>query len=134
MLLKTLFLLPHLFCNVEFEFSWFHNTEQSSEILILKKVMLLQFQNKTNYWVLINAFWICLNFVRYRFGNHRFDTHLDFLDAATCSKPSASLQGILNRSSRHIFKTSSRHVFKKSWRRLQRNNFSSSNHCFLTSF
>ena len=48
MLLKTLFWLPRLFCNVEFEFSWFHNTEQSSEILILKKEMLLEFQNKTN--------------------------------------------------------------------------------------
>ena len=48
MLLKTSFLLPHLFCNVEFEFSWFHNTKQSSEILILKIEMLLEFQNKTN--------------------------------------------------------------------------------------
>ena len=36
MLLKNSFLLPRLFYNVEFEFSWFHNTEQSSEILILK--------------------------------------------------------------------------------------------------
>ena len=41
MLLKNSFLLPHLFCNVEFEFSWFYNTEQSSEILILK----IEFQN-----------------------------------------------------------------------------------------
>ena len=49
MLLKTSFLLPHLFCNVEFEFSSFHNTEQSSEeTLILKIEMLLEFQNKTN--------------------------------------------------------------------------------------
>ena len=48
MLLKTSFLLPHLFCNVEFQFSSFHNTEQSSEeILILKIEMLLEFQNKT---------------------------------------------------------------------------------------
>ena len=48
MLLKISFLLRHLFCNVEFEFSWFHNTKQSSEILILKKEMLLDLQNKTN--------------------------------------------------------------------------------------
>ena len=48
MILKILFLLPHLFCNVEFEFSWFHSTEQSSEILILKINMQLEFQNKTN--------------------------------------------------------------------------------------
>ena len=46
MLRKILFLLPHLFCNVEFEFSWFHNTKQSSEILILKIEMLLEFQNR----------------------------------------------------------------------------------------
>ena len=44
----TSFLLRHLFCSVEFEFSWFQNTEQSSEILILKIKMLLEFQNKTN--------------------------------------------------------------------------------------
>ena len=46
MLLKNS-LLPLLFCNVELEFSWFHNTEQSSEILIVKIEMLLEFQ-KTN--------------------------------------------------------------------------------------
>ena len=48
MLLNTSFLLSHLFCNVDFEFSWFHNTKQSSEILILKTEMLSEFQNKTN--------------------------------------------------------------------------------------
>ena len=48
MLLKNLFLLPHLFCNAEFEFSWFHSTKVSSEILILEIEMLLEFQNKTN--------------------------------------------------------------------------------------
>ena len=48
MLLKNLFLLPRLFWNVEFEFSWFHSTKESSEILILEIDMLLEFQNKTN--------------------------------------------------------------------------------------
>ena len=48
MLLKIPFLLPHLFRNVEFEFSWFHSTKQSSEIWILKIEMLLEFQNKMN--------------------------------------------------------------------------------------
>ena len=48
MLLKISFLLPHLFCNVEFEISWSHKTKQSSEILILRKEKLLEFQNKTN--------------------------------------------------------------------------------------
>ena len=46
MLRKISLLLPHLFYNVEFEFSWFHNTKQSSEILILKIEMLLEFQNR----------------------------------------------------------------------------------------
>ena len=48
MLFKTLFLLTGLFYNVGFEFSWLHNTEQSSEILILEIEMLLEFQNKMN--------------------------------------------------------------------------------------
>ena len=49
MLGKISFLLPHLFCNVEFEFSWFYNTKQSSEILTLKIEILLEFQNR---WIL----------------------------------------------------------------------------------
>ena len=53
MLLKDSFLLPHLFWNVEFEFSWFHITEQSSEILILKIEVLLEFQNKTNVEIIM---------------------------------------------------------------------------------
>ena len=43
---KILLLLPHLFCNADFEFSLFHNTKQSSEILILKIEMLLELQNR----------------------------------------------------------------------------------------
>ena len=61
MLLKTLFLLPHLFCIVKFELSIFHNTKQSPEILILKIEMLLEFQN---YCFLIHAFWIRLRFFK----------------------------------------------------------------------
>ena len=48
MCLFKYFLLPCLSCNVEVEFSWFHNTNQSSEILILKTEILLEFQNKVN--------------------------------------------------------------------------------------
>ena len=55
------------------------------------------------WWVLMNAFWIRLRIVKYRFVKYRFET-----------------------SSRHAFKTSSRHAFKTSWRRLKRNNFLSS--------
>ena len=53
MLLKDSFLLPHLFRNVKFEFNWFHNMEQSSEILILKIEVLLEFQNKTNVEIIM---------------------------------------------------------------------------------
>ena len=53
MLLKVSFSLPHLFCNVEFEFSGFHNTKQSSEILILKMEMLLEFQSKMNIEIIV---------------------------------------------------------------------------------
>ena len=55
MSLKTSFLLPHLFCNVEFELIQLlsqHNTEQSSEILILKIQMLLEFETKTNFEII----------------------------------------------------------------------------------
>ena len=48
MLCKISLLLPHLFCNVEFEFNWFYNTKRSSEIIILKIEMLLEFLSKTN--------------------------------------------------------------------------------------
>ena len=63
MLRKVLFLLPHLFCNVKFEFSSLYKSNQSSEILILQIEMLLESQNEMNinYWVLINAFWIGLD-------------------------------------------------------------------------
>ena len=44
---STLFLLPRLFCNVEFEFSWFRNTN-SHERFFNSQNMLLKFQNKTN--------------------------------------------------------------------------------------
>ena len=47
MLLKTSFLLPHLFYNVELTSSDFTTTRQSSEILILKMEM-LEFQDKKN--------------------------------------------------------------------------------------
>ena len=34
-------------------------------------MMLLEFQNNTNIEI-INVFWICLSFVRYRFEKYRF--------------------------------------------------------------
>ena len=64
MLLKISFLLPRLFCNVEFEFNLFHNTKQSSEILILKIEKLLEFQSKTNIeitWFLLMILYMIIN-------------------------------------------------------------------------
>ena len=43
-----------------------------SEILILKIEMLLVFQNKTNYWVLMKEIRICRRFVGYIFVKYRF--------------------------------------------------------------
>ena len=55
------------------------------------------------------------------------DTHLDLLDTDIASENFVCLHSIFKTSSRYAFKTSSIHVFKTSSRRLQRNNFSSSN-------
>ena len=111
MLLKTSFLLPHLFCNVDFELN-----------------QLIEFQNKTNtenYWVLVNAFWIRLRFVKYRFVRYRFVRYWfrfvdkPWLDTDIHSRHFVCLQDVLKTTWRHVFKTSSRHVSKASSRRLQ---------------
>ena len=80
MLRKISLLLPHLFYNVEFEFSWFHNTKQSSEILILKRENQLKFQN-SRILKLLN-----------RFVKHRLFRRLE---------------DVFKTSSRHVFKMSS---------------------------
>ena len=105
MLLKTSFLLPHRFCKVEFEFSWFHNTEQSSEeILFLKREMLLEFQNKTNIKITgfkLMHFGFGLVSSDIDLGNKYFlDAHLNLLDTDIPSKPFVSLQDALETSSR----------------------------------
>ena len=105
MLLKTSFLLPHRFCKVEFEFSWFHNTEQSSEeILFLKREMLLEFQNKTNIKITgfkLMHFGFGLVSSDIDLGNKDFlDAHLNLLDTDIPSKPFVSLQDDLETSSR----------------------------------
>ena len=77
-----------------------------------------------NYWVLINAFWICLSFVKYRFVRYRFVRYWfrfvsrPWLGTDIPSKHLVYLED--------VFKTSSRHVFKRSSRRLQRNSSSPS--------
>ena len=84
MILKIVFLLPHLFCNVKFEYSWFHNIEQSSKILILKINMQLEFQNKTNieiigFKLMHSGFALVSSDID--LGNiiDFLDTHLDFI-------------------------------------------------------
>ena len=90
MLLKNSFLLPHFFWNVEFEFSWFHNTKLVIRDLILKTEMLLDFQNKANIQI--------IEFLLMHFGFASelsdiglwnidlLDTHLDLLDTLISSK------------------------------------------------
>ena len=105
MLLKTSFLLPHLFCNVEFEFSSFHNTEQSSEVtLILKIEMLLEFQNKTNIEIIgfkLMHFGFVLVSSDVDLGNiDLLDAHLDLIDTDIPSKPFVTPEDGLKTSSR----------------------------------
>ena len=122
--------MPHWIRKVEFEFSWFHNTQQSSdEILILKRNMLLEFQDKTNIEIIgfklvhLGSGLVSSNI---DLGNiYLLDKHLNFLYTDIPSRPFVCLQDALETSSRHILKTSSSHVLKTSWIRLQRNNFSS---------
>ena len=125
MLLKNSFLLFHLFCNIELEFSWFHNTKQSSEILILKIEMLLKFQNKRNseiirFWLMHFGFALELWDIDL-WNIDMLDTHLDLLDTNVPSKYFVSFHSVFKTSSRYAFQTSWRQVFKTSSRRLQRN-------------
>ena len=126
-LLKPSFLLPDLFCNVDFEFSWFHNTNQSSEILILKNEMLLEFQNKKNnkiikFWLMHFGFVLDSSDIDL-WNIDLIDTHISIqIDTDISNKHFVCLQDILKASSRHVFKMSERRlqhnhfVFKPSWK------------------
>ena len=70
---KISLLLPHLFCNVEIEFSWFHISKQSSE----KGYLNFKIDEYWNYWVLINDF-------RFALDSSDIDLwNIDLLDAHT---------------------------------------------------
>ena len=127
MLLKTSFLLRHLSCNVEFEFNWFHNTEQSSQILILKIEMLLEFQNKANIEVvgtkLKHSGFPSVS-SDMDLGNIEFlDTHLDFLDTDILSNLlllcKTSWRGLQHMSSKLLQGMSSRRLQEMSSRLLK---------------
>ena len=123
MLLKTSFLLLHLSCNVNSADFTTPNSHQrcnlSSKIRRILK-----------WWVIISAFGFALELSNIDL----LDIHLDLLDTAVLSKYFVCLHNVFKTSSTHVFQTSSRYVFKRSsrhmfktsWRRLQCNNFSSS--------
>ena len=128
MLLKTSFLLPHLFCNVEFDFTWFHNNQTV--------VRDFNSQNRNawvsrywNYWVLINAFWIRLDLSDIDIWDIDLsDTDLDLLDKDIPSKhlfvSKKSSRCLEDSSSRRPQDISPRRLQDMSSRRLQRNIFS----------
>ena len=89
MLLKTSFLLSHLFWNVRFEFSWFHNMEKPSDILILKMELMLEFQNKTNIEII--GFLLM---------------HFEFVLKTSWKMKNCYAEDVLKASSRHVLKTS----------------------------
>ena len=128
MLRKISLSLPHLFCNAEFGFSCFRNTKQSSEILILKIEMLLEFKNRRILKLLRSSswFWIRLGFVRYRFAKYRLVRYTHIYICEIQISPfffflsPRRLEDVFRKSSRHVFKLSSIHVFKTSSRRLTR--------------
>ena len=105
MLLKVSLLLPQLFCNVEFEFSWFPQNRNTG-VLINDFVFALDSPDK-DLWNIDLLDTYTFRFVWYRYPGF------------------FCLQGVLKMSSRHVFRTSSLHVFKASSRRFQHNNFSS---------
>ena len=105
MLLKISLLLPQLFCNVEFEFSWFPQNRNAG-VLINDFVLALDSSDK-DLWNIDLLDTYTFRFVCYRYLGFFF------------------LQGVLKMSSRHVFRTSSRHVSKTSSRRFQHNNISS---------
>ena len=71
MLLKTLYLLPHLFYNVELEL-----IQSVSQHQINSKdknaVWVSKCDEYWSYWVLSNASWIFLRFIKYLFERDRF--------------------------------------------------------------
>ena len=115
LLLKNSFLLLHFFCNVEFEFSWFRNTKHSSEFLIVKIKMLLEFQNKATIEIIrfyLMHFEFALQLSDIDLWNiGLLDTRLDFLDTDISSKYFVCLHNTFKTSSRHVFEAS-RYVFK----------------------
>ena len=102
----------------------FTTPNQSSEILILKTEMLLEFQNKTNiwnYWAVINTFWIRLRIVRYRFVKYRF---IRYTLKTSCKTKNCYAEDVFKTCLQDLFmtclfNTSSKHVLKATWRRFQ---------------
>ena len=124
MLRKISLLWPHLFCNVEFEFSWFHNTKQSSEILILNCCLNFKTDEFWNYWIPVNDFGFALGspdidlwnidlsdthtfrFVRYRYPHFFFLSPRRLEDVFK-----TRLQDVFKTCIQYVFKTCLQYVF-----------------------
>ena len=98
MLLNTSILLPQLFCNVEFEFSWFHNTKIHQKFWFWKYI--------------INDFGFSLDSSDVDLWN------IDLLDTDIPSKHFVCLQKKIHlpRRPEDAFKTSLQEVFKMPWK------------------
>ena len=122
MLRKILLLLPHLFCNAKFEFSWFFNTNEQHQTIIRdfnsenrNAVWVSKWDEYHNYWVLINAFWIHLDLSDIDMWDMDLsDTDLDLLDADISSKHFVYLQDVLKTFLEDVFKTCLQDVFETS--------------------
>ena len=93
----------------------------SSEILILKTEMLLEFQNKRNsetigfYLVKLFGFGFAFELSDIDLWNiDLLGRHLDLLVTDIPSNSFVYLHSVFKTSSRYVFNTSSRHVFKTS--------------------
>ena len=130
MLLKTSFLLPHLFCNVKFNFTSFHNNQTVVRDFDSqnRNAWVSRLEKYWNYWVLINTFWIRLDLSAIDMWDIDLsDIDLDLLDKDIPSKHFVCLQDVFKTSSvqqffvfQGVFKMSSRCICKTSSRRLGR--------------
>ena len=122
MLLKTSFLLPYLFCNVEFDFTWFHNNQTVVKDFNSqnRNAWVSRSEEYWNYWVLINAFWIRLDLSDIDMWDVDLsDTDLDLLDKDIPSKHYVGLQDVFKTCLQNVFKSCLQDVLKTSSKRLQ---------------
>ena len=102
-LLKTSFLLPHLFIHRFRDFNYQNKKAACVSI----------WDDYRNYWFLLNAFWICLTSSDTDLWNIDFlDTHLDLLYTDIPSKHFDCLQEVVKTCLQEVFKTFLQDLFK----------------------